>query len=50
MAFDAFDTDQSGSIDVTELSEAMKSMGKEMTQAEIRELISNVAEEGSTES
>ncbi len=48
-AFDAFDTDQSGSINAEKLREAMKTIGKEMSHKEVKQLISNVAANGSDE-
>ena len=46
VAFDTFDADGSGSIDADELKTVMRSMGREMSTAEIEELIKNVDEDG----
>ena len=46
VAFDAFDTDHSGSIDAEELGKAMQSMGKHMNSKDLRDLINNVDEDG----
>ncbi|XP_075250851.1 uncharacterized protein LOC142343049 [Convolutriloba macropyga] len=45
VAFDAFDTDHSGSIDAEELGKAMQSMGKHMNSKDLRDLINNVDED-----
>ncbi|XP_063712235.1 uncharacterized protein LOC134840387 [Symsagittifera roscoffensis] len=48
-AFDAFDTDQSGSIDASELGQAMKIMGKHMSERDLKEIIDKVDDDGSGE-
>ena len=45
-AFDAFDTDQSGSIDASELGQAMKIMGKHMSERDLKEIIDKVDDDG----
>ncbi|XP_052010907.1 uncharacterized protein LOC127663385 [Xyrauchen texanus] len=46
-AFDLFDTDGSGSIDVKELKVAMRALGFEPKKEEIKKMISDIDKEGS---
>merc|ERR1711907_913384 len=48
-AFDLFDTDGSGNIDVKELTIAMKALGCEPKPGEIEKMISDVDDDGSGE-
>merc|ERR1712149_37963 len=48
-AFDLFDTDGSGNIDVKELTIAMKAIGCEPKPGEIEKMISDVDDDGSGE-
>merc|ERR1712224_743115 len=48
-AFDLFDTDGSGNIDIKELTIAMKALGCEPNQGEIEKMISDVDDDGSGE-
>merc|ERR1712057_120559 len=48
-AFDLFDTDGSGNIDVKELTVAMKALGCEPKPGEIEKMISDVDDDGSGE-
>merc|ERR1719359_159691 len=45
-AFDLFDADGSGSIDVKELTTAMKALGFEPVEAEIRKMIQDADDDG----
>merc|ERR1711977_654680 len=45
-AFDLFDTDGSGSIDVNELKVAMKALGMDAKSEEIRKLINDIDSDG----
>jgi len=45
-AFDLFDTDGSGSIDVNELKVAMKALGMDAKSEEIRKLINDIDTDG----
>merc|ERR1711991_1124475 len=45
-AFDLFDTDGSGSIDVNELKVAMKALGMDAKSDEIRKLINDIDSDG----
>ncbi|XP_044285004.1 caltractin isoform X1 [Varanus komodoensis] len=47
-AFDLFDTDGSGSIDVKELKVAMRALGFEPKKEEIRTMIADIGKEGSS--
>uniref|UniRef100_A0A663MGI2 EF-hand domain-containing protein n=1 Tax=Athene cunicularia TaxID=194338 RepID=A0A663MGI2_ATHCN len=46
-AFDLFDTDGSGSIDVKELKVAMRALGFEPKKEEIKKMIADIDKEGS---
>ncbi|CAA7395158.1 unnamed protein product [Spirodela intermedia] len=46
-AFDLFDTDGSGTIDAKELNVAMRALGFEMTDEQIRQMIADVDKDGS---
>ncbi|PWZ12896.1 putative calcium-binding protein CML13 [Zea mays] len=46
-AFDLFDTDNSGTIDAKELNVAMRALGFEMTEEQIRQMIADVDKDGS---
>ncbi|XP_053113327.1 uncharacterized protein LOC128327947 isoform X2 [Hemicordylus capensis] len=46
-AFDLFDTDGSGSIDIKELKVAMRALGFEPKKEEIRKMIADIGKEGS---
>jgi len=48
-AFKAFDLDKSDSIDVTELGAIMKTMGKNLTDRQLRKMMASVDEDGSGE-
>merc|ERR1711977_702552 len=48
-AFDLFDTDGSGNIDVKELTIAMKALGGEPKPGEIEKMIADVDDDGSGE-
>lgn len=47
-AFDLFDTDGSGNIDIKELKVAMRALGFEPKKEEIRKMIADVGKEGSS--
>ncbi|KAG7035213.1 putative calcium-binding protein CML20, partial [Cucurbita argyrosperma subsp. argyrosperma] len=46
-AFELFDTDGSGTIDAKELNVAMRALGFEMTEEQIRQMIADVDKDGS---
>ncbi len=46
-AFDLFDTDGSGTIDIKELKVAMRALGFETSKEELRKLVSQVDKDGS---
>ncbi|NXW32069.1 CETN1 protein, partial [Phaetusa simplex] len=46
-AFDLFDTDGSGSIDIKELKVAMRALGFEPKKEEIKKMIADIDKEGS---
>lgn len=46
-AFELFDTDGSGTIDAKELNVAMRALGFEMTDKQIRQMIADVDKDGS---
>ncbi|CAN6483769.1 unnamed protein product [Victoria cruziana] len=46
-AFDLFDTDRSGTIDAKELNVAMRALGFEMNDEQIRQMIADVDRDGS---
>ena len=46
-AFDLFDTDGSGTIDIKELKKAMRALGFETSKEELRKLVSQVDKDGS---
>ncbi|XP_066398045.1 probable calcium-binding protein CML13 [Miscanthus floridulus] len=46
-AFDLFDTDNSGTIDAKELNVAMRALGFEITEEQIRQMIADVDKDGS---
>ena len=41
-AFDLFDTDKGGTIDAKELGAALRSMGQQVTDAEVKEMLKEV--------
>ncbi|XP_020637142.1 uncharacterized protein LOC110072832 isoform X1 [Pogona vitticeps] len=47
-AFDLFDTDGSGTIDIKELKVAMRALGFEPKKEEIRKMIAEIGKEGSS--
>ncbi|XP_042322432.1 caltractin-like [Sceloporus undulatus] len=47
-AFDLFDTDGTGSIDVKELKVAMRALGFEAKKEEVRKMIADIGKEGSS--
>jgi len=46
-AFDLFDTDGSGTIDIKELKVAMRALGFDTTKEELRKLVAQVDKDGS---
>ncbi|XP_071720264.1 probable calcium-binding protein CML13 [Rutidosis leptorrhynchoides] len=46
-AFELFDTDNNGTIDAKELSNAMRALGFEMTREQINQMIADVDKDGS---
>ena len=48
-AFQLFDTDGSGAIDIDELAEVMKSLGQNPTRSELQAMIDEVDESGEGE-
>ena len=45
-AFDLFDTDGSGTIDMSELREAMKMLGMDVNSEEVRNIIRSIDSDG----